>query len=351
MNVRRKVLLWYTLFVTVVIAGLTAAGTVVVVNTLNSGNLSPAAVWFASAAGFSVVILAAVIGSKIVSQRYIAPLRRLQKVTEEAGGLGISSTFPSLRKRDSDPVSSSVASIYDFMKQQHEKLQQVLHFSSLTSHELRTPLTIIRNQLEDALQADVTHDYLRNIVASTYDEVIRLHHLVNDLLTISTLQAGTMKLEKSEIQFHVFVKEFYDEALFLSREKDISIVLPRGPQAVIYCDEMRLRQVLFNLFDNALKFTPKKGKIHISYRIVDDKLELKISDTGTGVPHHQLDKIFEPFYQVSRYDQEVHQGAGLGLSLVRWIIEAHDGSIDVESEVGKGTTFTIQLPLTESSSD
>jgi signal transduction histidine kinase len=347
MNIRRKVLIWYTLFVTVVIAGFTAAGTVVVTNALNAGNLSPAAVWFASAAGLSVMILAAVIGSMIISQRYIAPLHRLQKLTEEASGLKISRPFPILQTRDTDPVSSAVTPIYGFIKQQHEKLQQVLHFSSLTSHELRTPLTIIRNQLEDALQADVTHDYLKNIVASTYDEVIRLHHLVNDLLTISTLQAGTMKLEKSKIRFHVFIKEFYDEVLLLSREKDISIVLARGPQVIVYCDERRLRQVLFNLFDNALKFTPEKGKIHIYYRIANNKLELKISDTGTGVPHHQLDKIFEPFYQVSQYTQEVHQGAGLGLSLVRWIIEAHDGTIDVKSEVGKGTTFIIQLPLTE----
>ncbi len=347
MNVRRKVFVWYTLSVTIVIGIVIAAGAVIFFNTLDPVESSPTALWVFYAVVTPLLIVGSVIGAHLISKKYLEPLHVLKNITVDAEHRPISNAFPSLNINVNNDVSSAVTSIHGFMKQRHEKLQQVIHFSSVTSHELRTPLTIIRNQLEDGLQADAALPYLKDIIASTYDEVIRLHHLVNDLLTISTIQAGTLKLEKSDVEFHTFIKEFYDEALFLSREKNISVILARGPQVTVQCDPRRLRQLFFNLFENALKFTPEQGRIHISYRTVNGALEFKISDTGYGVPHHQLDRIFEPFYQVSRHDQEVHKGTGLGLSLVRWIVEAHNGRIDVESEEGKGTTFTIRLPLTD----
>ncbi len=278
------------------------------------------------------------------NQPDLEPIYALQKITDNAKQKPLGNDLPEIDLKSDDEISSTVKSIYDFMKQRQERLQRVLHFSSLTSHELRTPLTIIRNQLEYGLQSDVSIDNLKDIVASTYDEIIRLHHLVNDLLTISTLQAGTLKLEKKDVDFHTFIKDIYDEVLLLSREKDISVVLARGPQVKVHCDPRRIRQVLFNLIENALKYTPEKGRIRISYQSYDNVVEFKISDTGPGIPSELVGRIFEPFYQVSSDDREIHQGAGLGLALVRWIVEAHDGTVNVDSEEGKGTTFTITLP-------
>jgi two-component system, cell cycle sensor histidine kinase and response regulator CckA len=273
------------------------------------------------------------------------PIAALEEVIKEAQKQPLSSDLPEIQIQAEDQLSSAVVSVYDFIKYRQKRLQHILHFTSLTSHELRTPLAIIRNQLEYGLQSEVELDELKDIVASSYDEIIRLHHLVNDLLTISMLQAGTMNLDMREVEFHNLIKEIYDEVLFLSREKGISVVLARGPHVVVRCDPGRIRQVVFNLIENALKYTPENGKIHIQYGTSGDTLALEISDTGPGIPKDRIDNIFKPFYQVSNLDQQVHRGTGLGLTLVRWIVEAHGGIISVDSEEGNGTTFKIRLPI------
>ncbi len=342
---------WYAAFVAIVIVFAFAAVTGIFYYFLNVFD-SPASVLLISQAiVFPALIIALAGGIYIIVNRRLDPVQTLKKFTEKAERYPLSKDFPDIQLNENSDSAATVSSIYEFMKRRHEKVQRVLHFSSLASHELRTPLSIIRNQLEDGLQADITLDRLNEIVASTYDEIIWLHHLLNDLLTISTLQAGTMRIEKSEVNFHSFIKEIYDEVLLLSREKNISVVLARGPQITLPCDPGRLRQVVFNLIENALKNTPEKGKIRITYRSVNNSLECKISDTGCGISDDQIDKIFEPFYQAPKDGDQVRQGAGLGLTLVQWIIEAHNGAIQVESEEGKGTTFTIYLPLfTHSSS-
>ncbi len=344
MQIRSKVLVWYGVFLTLVVITGIAAGTILYNSLLASGNEPSTAWWLSLIWIIPCIVAASVGGTYYVIKKFSEPIKKLNHVTQKAEQQPLSNSIPELIINSNDDIAVTVTAIHNFINERHQKLQQVLHFSSLASHELRTPLTIIRNQLEDGMRSDVTLDQLNAIVTSTYDEIIRLHHLVNDLLTISTLQAGTLKLEKKTVNFHSFIKEFYDEALFLSREKNIAIVLSKGPQVTLYCEPDRLRQVLFNLLENALKYTSEQGRVYISYFIDDANLYLKIADTGSGIPRHKIDNIFEPFYQVARHDQSVHQGAGLGLSLVRWIVDAHGGSVDVESEEGKGTTFTIRLP-------
>ncbi len=225
-----------------------------------------------------------------------------------------------------------------------QRVQQVLNYTSLTSHELRTPLAIIRNQLEDGMRASVPLKRLQEIVASAYDEIIRLNHIINDLLTLSTLQAGTLKLEKASVDLHTFFKDFYDEALILSRDKNISVVLARGPEVAIEADMLRLRQLFFNLLDNAIKYGHEKGRIFMKYAKRNGEVEIHFSDNGNGIPQHQLSRIFDPFYRGEAIQNHSQGGAGLGLSLVRWIVEAHNGRISVTSTIGEGTTFVIHLP-------
>jgi len=345
MNIRGNVNTRYALIITTAIIIGVATGIVIFRSLVVSGYDATSALLLSYLCLILIIAGAGFITFHFLKKQYTQPIHALHRLVEDARSRPVSSALPDFNINNDDNISQSVNDIYTYLVEQHQRLQQVLHFSSLASHELRTPLTIIRNQLEDGLQSDVSLEHLNTIVTSTYDEILRLHHLVNDLLTISTLQAGTLKLDKEEVAFHTFIKEFYDEALFLSREKNISIVLAKGPQVTIQCDPRRFRQVMFNLLDNAIKYTPEKGKIYISHSIDDGSLFLQMSDTGAGIPAHLIGNIFEPFYQVSRHDQSVQQGAGLGLSLVRWIVDAHGGSVYVESEEGKGTTVTIRLPI------
>jgi signal transduction histidine kinase len=347
MSLRSAVPLRYAVGIGILIGVVLTVSTVLYIRSSPGSDLPlPSILIFAFVVSFlvSAVVVAAIV---LLTRTRLKPVRALSDAIEEAKRSPVGNAFPDVPLNGSDEVTAAIKSMHAYMEEQHEKFLQVLHFSSLTSHELRTPLTIIRNQLEDGLQADVPLDHLKSIVTSTYDEIIRLHHLVNDLLTISTLQAGTLNLEKVPVDFHTFVKEFYDEALLLSREKNISIVLPKGEHVRFMCDRVRLRQVLFNLLDNALKYTPEGGKIHISYRVRGDQLQVLFSDTGAGIPEQKRSKIFEPFYQINKYDHATHQGVGLGLALVKWIVEAHGGTIDLDSTEGEGTTFVIHFPLHE----
>jgi two-component system, OmpR family, sensor histidine kinase ResE len=225
----------------------------------------------------------------------------------------------------------------------HASRNQALQFSSYATHELRTPLSIIRSQLESALASQARAQELRSVVASAYDEMLRLSRTVEDLLNLGTMQAGTLTLNLETISLFKFLNEFYDEALFLTRPNNISVVLKKGPDVYLKADVIRLRQVFFNLLDNAIKNTPSGNRIRLSYDLQADKVIIHFADTGIGIPSEKLKKIFEPFYTFSQKNGS-QKGAGLGLALVQWIIELHQGSITVQSEVNKGTEFSIFLP-------
>jgi len=228
-----------------------------------------------------------------------------------------------------------------------KQLLHVLSFSSLASHELRTPLSIIRAQLEQILSTGTSVEAMRGSITSVYDDVLTLNHIIDDLLDLSQLIAGTLRIKTQQINIRSFLQNFYDEGSLLARSKNISLFFRLGPDISLFADPIKLRQVLFNVLDNAIKNTPEKGKIHISYQVVDNYLILHIEDDGIGIPKDAITKIFEPFYKGSEVHS--HKSAGLGLTLVKALVEAHHGYLNIESEEGKGTTVSIKLPLHASS--
>lgn len=253
---------------------------------------------------------------------------------------------PGILNRDANELVREMHGIVDEL---HRSKVQALEFSSLASHELRTPLALIRNQLETALSPKTSNRRLRMTIGMIYDEMLKLNGTVEDLLNLSTYQAGIFRLNLDTFTLEHFLKQFYDEALFLTRAKDITVVLKKGPHVVIEADQTRLRQVFFNLLDNSIKNTANGGKIRISYDLVGSEILITFADTGRGIPAENLNKIFEPFFKEAPIKMD-GRGAGLGLALVKWIIEVHKGKVSVESHVGKGTTFYLRLPLYQQTS-
>jgi signal transduction histidine kinase len=247
---------------------------------------------------------------------------------------------PPSPKGDVYQLTQTVSKIVERL---HISRNQALQFSSFATHELRTPLSIIRNQLESALASHSRTKELRSVVASAYDEMLRLSQTVEDLLSLATMQAGTLALNLETISLSKFLNHFYDEALFLSRPKNITVVLKKGPEVYLKVDVIRLRQVFFNLLDNAIKNTPSGNRVRLSYSLKDNTVIIVFADTGIGIAPEKLKKIFEPFFTDAQ-KRVNSQGAGLGLALVKWIIELHRGNITVLSEIGKGTEFIITLP-------
>jgi PAS domain S-box-containing protein len=223
------------------------------------------------------------------------------------------------------------------------RVRQAIGFSSLASHELRTPLAIIRNQLEENLRQDVRENELKQTTASVYDEVLRLQRIINDLLKLSRMEAGKLQLKKTVTRIDLYINSFYEEAKLLAQEKQIKVTLCKIPSVMAEIDTDYFRQMLFNIFDNAVKFTPYDGNITLGCNISDNKVDILFKDSGAGIPEDIISKLFTPFYQSQ--SEDTPKGTGLGLILSKWIAELHNGNIEIISKAGSGTAVHIKIPL------
>jgi len=218
-------------------------------------------------------------------------------------------------------------------------------FVSSVSHELRTPMTSIKGFVHTLLRKpDIPADKVRHFLTIISQESERLLSLIEDLLTISRIEAGALQFEQQAVliqrKFERVVEAIEPQRL----KKSLSIAIEVEPGLrPVHADPEKLYAVLLNLVDNAIKFTPEHGAITMACRQTERGVEISIQDTGIGIPESELGRVFDRFYRVQRPGEE-HAGTGLGLFIVKQIIEQHGGSIEVESSVGKGTRFTIVLP-------
>ncbi len=218
-------------------------------------------------------------------------------------------------------------------------------FVADVSHELRTPLTAIRGNIDLMKRYGMDQDSLDAIDS----EAQRMARLVNDLLLLARADNGELKLNLQELDLDLIIEEAYREAKILAKDRDLKINVSDFEPVRIKGDPDRLKQVLFNLINNAIKFTPDGGQIMFSLRKTETDAVIQVKDTGIGIGEDDLKRIFDRFYQAdaSRTRMTSTEGAGLGLSIAQWIVQAHGGKIQVESEVGEGTTFTVTLPHIE----
>ena len=213
------------------------------------------------------------------------------------------------------------------------------------AHELRNPLSIIQGNLEAWLDGVITPT--SDQVASVYDETVLLSRLITDLRDLSLAEAGQLKLQQKATELGEFIFAEIASVQNRCQEKKISISadMPAGlPLALI--DKDRIRQVLHNLVDNALRYTPEGGAIEIGAEY--DKpgwVTLSVSDTGAGISRKDLPHVFDHFYKADRSRQRGHGGAGIGLAMVKRVVELHGGTVWVRSRKGKGTTFYFTLPV------
>lgn len=219
------------------------------------------------------------------------------------------------------------------------------------SHELRTPLTIIRGEAEVGMKWAKDPEEFREILHSTLDEVNRMSAMVESLLELSRAEEGGLHLETLELDMTQFImslaKEFQQQSRIIEQGK--SIVVSPSCQICVMGDLRRLRQVFSNLLDNALKFTPEQGTVRIGISAENSTAVINVSDDGPGIPPDDLPHIFERFYRVDQSRNRIDGGSGLGLSLVKSLVEAHGGSVTVESTIGKGSIFSVTLPAIECS--
>ena len=257
--------------------------------------------------------------------------------------------FESVCIRDNEEKPLGVVIVLRDVTKEREIDSMKNEFVSMVSHELRTPLAAMRGATENLL-AGITgelNQVQNNCILLIGRNIERLSRLISDLLDISRIEAGKIQIIKQPVDIAALVNESLNFLKEIAKGKNISLTAncPEGiPQ--VEADSDRLIQVITNLVGNALKFTPNGGKITVDVSKKDDSLQIDVSDTGSGIPYQDLEKIFDKFYQVTRLNnQAVIKGTGLGLTIAKGIVEKHGGKIWVESEVGKGSKFSFTLPV------
>jgi signal transduction histidine kinase len=231
-----------------------------------------------------------------------------------------------------------------------EKLERVRKdFVINVSHELRTPLASIQGYTETLLDGAL-HDEEHNVrfLSIIRQNAERLGRLVVDLMTLSSLELKTQKLQFAACDLNVMLSESVDSMRPMAAKKNIAMATePAPPGTEVFCDVEAVHQVLGNLMDNALKYTPEGGAITIGARVRAPFVEVYVADTGIGIPKEEQSRLFERFYRVDKARSRELGGTGLGLSIVKHLVRAQGGDVRVESEQGRGSTFIFTLPIDE----
>ena len=252
-----------------------------------------------------------------------------------------------LVRRESGFISGLVTVLHDTTEQEKEERERRL-FVSNVSHELRTPLTSVKSYLEALDEGALSEPVAPDFIKVSLDETNRMMRMVTDLLHLSRIDNATSHLDVELINFTAFITFIlnrFDKMRGSDEEKKYELVRDYPITSVwIEIDTDKMTQVIDNILNNAIKYSPDGGKITVTMKTTDDQMILSISDQGLGIPKQDLPRIFDRFYRVDRARSRAQGGTGLGLSIAKEIIKQHKGFIWAKSEYGKGSTFTIVLP-------
>ena len=252
-----------------------------------------------------------------------------------------------LIRRESGFISGLVAVLHDTTEQEKEERERRL-FVSNVSHELRTPLTSVKSYLEALDEGALYEPVAPDFIKVSLDETNRMMRMVTDLLHLSRIDNATSHLDVELINFTAFITFIlnrFDKMRSQDEDKKYELVRDYPINSVwIEIDTDKMTQVIDNILNNAIKYSPDGGKITVSMKTTDDQMILSISDQGLGIPKEDLPKIFDRFYRVDKARSRAQGGTGLGLAIAKEIIKQHNGFIWAKSEYGKGSTFTIVLP-------
>jgi signal transduction histidine kinase len=244
---------------------------------------------------------------------------------------------------DARAVAESLNARLDALSASEKEQQQ---FIADVSHELRTPLTVLRGSLEVALEEDRTAEEYREAIGNAILEVRHLTRISQNLLFLTRGESGRVTLSFANLDLGRFAAETVRDLgqAAADREMTLEAAAPALP-VYVFADSGRLQQVLHNLVENALQYSQPGGKIRVEVGAAPGEALLSVTDQGIGIPEADLPYVFERFFRSKKSRRANPGGSGLGLSIVRWIVEAHKGKVTVQSEPGRGSTFTVRLPV------
>jgi heavy metal sensor kinase len=287
-----------------------------------------------------------VVAGWFVAGRALQPVMAIARAAQRISGSNLSLRIP--ERKASDELEYLVETFNDMISRLEQSFIQVRQFSTDVSHELRTPITIVRGQLEVALFTAQTAEQYRDAIVVAMGDVERLSQIVRALLLLSQAETGQVVLQLQPLDLVETARNITEQFEIPAEGAEVDISFHAGARNCTGdFDRVQIERMLSNLISNAVKFTPAGGKVRVGVERVGDHAEILVQDTGQGIAPEHLPHIFDRFYRVRGMQEQAspEKGLGLGLSFVNWIVHAHSGTIDVRSEPGKGTTFTVSLPF------
>ena len=289
----------------------------------------------------SALILAA-LGGYILAGRLLRPVASMAHKAAKISAENLSERLPI--ENPGDEIGKLASVFNHTLTRLQSAFERLQRFTADASHELRTPLTALQSVGEVALQEDLDAGAYRDRIGSMLEETARLTHLVESLLLLTRADSGRLLLNRKEHDVTRLVDRAVEDMRIMAEEKSQRLMtsVQSGVQSNV--DEDTLRRALVNILDNAIKYTPAGGTISVSLKESTSALVVEVTDTGPGIPAEHQERIFDRFYRVEKDRSREIGGAGLGLAIANWAVEANGGRIELESKNNKGSTFRIVLP-------
>ena len=295
------------------------------------------------AIGLPVAVCVAVAGGFILVRRALKPVDNLSQKAAAITQHSLSERLPVMRT--GDELERLSVSLNLMISRLEDAINSSKQFVADASHELRTPLAVLRGELENLAQDSQLKSHTRETLGSALEEVDRLAEIVEGLLALSRLDSGEAQAEWVRFDLAALVATTADQMSLLAEDKHITVTCDSSAPVLIEGDRARLKQVVVNLLDNAIKYTPNGGRIKLKIAQEEGSAVLDVADDGIGIPPEALPHVFKRFFRVDGSRSRDQGGAGLGLSIVKSICDAHGARVEVSSTPGQGSRFRIRQPL------
>jgi signal transduction histidine kinase len=289
-----------------------------------------------------------IVGGWWLMRRALAPVENLARAAEQISEKTLGEPLP--RTGNGDELDRLTEVLNAMNARLRDSFARVHEFTLHASHELKTPVTILCGETETALRDESLTPAQRERAASQLDELHRLSRIVDGLTLLTKADAGLVSLSFAPVRLDELVRDSFADAQILAQAQHLRVELKTCEETVVRGDAHRLRQLLLNLIDNSVKYNQPRGSVAIGLRQAEGAAEYTISNNGAGIPAETLPRVFDRFFRGDPAHGSAIEGCGLGLSIAKWIVAAHGGTIRIDSQPANSTTVTVRLPLSRNHS-
>jgi heavy metal sensor kinase len=289
-----------------------------------------------------IILVFGTLGGWVLARRSLSPIGYIAVKAQSITSQNLSERLTV--RGTGDEMDDLIRTINAMIARLESSFKRMAEFTADASHELKTPLCAMRGEAEVLLLKERKAEEYQEGLAHFIEQFDHLNQMINDLILLSKLDTTEVALKMAPLRLDLLIKDLCNFFQVLAEQKNIALEIGTLEEVTVIGDKMRLQQLFTNLIDNAIKYTTQ-GTIRVTAKKNEDAVAVKIVDTGMGIPEEEREKIFKRFYRMDKSRSRETGGVGLGLSIAEWVVHAHHGRIEVDSEINRGSTFTVYLPL------